>query len=132
MSSKPSFLILGLVLGIIVGLVGTYFYLNSQIQDYSTRITELTDNLEKTDSDLSDFIGTYNQLTEEYDALENDFIGIQSEKNTLEIDYAELEQNYLEILDDYELLVASLPLSPQQLSGTTLEMDYEWYYKGKS
>jgi len=132
MSFKSSSLILGLILGIIVGLVGTYFYFNSQIQDYSTQITELTDNLDKTDSDLSDFISTHNQLTEEYDDLENDFISIQSEKNILEIDYAELEQNYLEILDDYELLVASLPLSPQQLSGTTLEMDYEWYYKGKS
>jgi len=131
MASNSSKLTVGLVLGILIGLAGGFLYFNSQVQDLADNLTKIASDLDTRDSDLKLISSEFSELEDSYNTLQKDYNNLLMEKNTLENDNLEIETLYNELLDDYELLVASLPLSPQQVSGTTLEREYEWHFGGK-
>lgn len=109
MPSNSSKFVLGIVLGAILGLGGGFLYFDSQIKGLSSEFNQLSGDYETKDLTLTNIIDEIYELKEDYEAIES---------------------AYNELLDDYELLVASLPLSPQQVSGTVIEREYEWTYNG--
>jgi hypothetical protein len=131
MSSGTSKMITGLFLGILLGVAGAYLYYNPRLDVLSETVSVLTGDYEGSKSILSDLLNEISELTGEYETLNQLFLGLENEKYILENDYQELETAYKELLEDYELLVASLPLTPQQVSGTTIDRDYQWYFEGK-
>ena len=68
-------------------------------------------------------LGEYEKIKEEYEALS------QENKDILN-QYDEIQLNYESLLNKYELLVGSLPLSPEPISTETIDKKYEWYYGG--
>lgn len=131
MSTNSSKLIIGLILGLVIGVVGGFLYFDPQLQELDTDISHLNGELASTDAELTDISAEYSELNEDYENLQDDYNDLVVDKVTIENNYLGIESVYNELLDDYELLVASLPLSPQQVSGTTLEREYEWYFSGK-
>lgn len=109
MPSNSSKFVLGIVLGAILGLGGGFLYFDSQIKGLSSEFNQLSGDYETKNLTLTNIIDEIYELKEDYEAIES---------------------AYNELLDDYELLVASLPLSPQQVSGTVIEREYEWTYNG--
>jgi hypothetical protein len=132
MSANSSKIAIGLILGLVVGIAGGYFYFNPKIDHSSNILSDLNKIIEDSESSIQDITSEFTELFDDHETLIDELAELANEKNSIEEDYRELESSYTELLDDYEILVASLPLIPQQMSGTTLEREYEWYFEGKT
>ena len=66
----------------------------------------------------------FESLSDEHDTLTTDF-------NSLDHTYDTLSSNYEALLNQYQKAVASLPLSPEPISAETINMNYEWTFKGR-
>jgi len=124
-------------LGVFIGLAGGYLYFNSQIKGLSFEFDQMSADYDTKDLTLTNILSEIGGLNEDYEQLQVDHEQLQAilsdleaEKLDIESYSQEIENAYNELLEDYELLVASLPLSPQQLSGTIIEREYEWSFNG--
>jgi hypothetical protein len=123
--------IIALILGSIIGFGGAFFNYSSQVEELSNYVEEITSENSLINDDHSGLNEKYNLLNQQYNALESRYSDLTHNYTELERRFVELEANYIDLLNDYELMVASMPLTPTPFSGDTIEIEYQWYFEGK-
>jgi len=107
---------------------------NTLNENYDT----LTDNYEQILSQYNSLSDEHNQLStdfntlnDNYDALSDNYDTLSNNYEEISSQYSEIQSEYEDLLEQYEQAVASLPLSPEPISAETIDMDYEWMFKGR-
>lgn len=138
-------MIVGLVVGGVVSYGATSMILTPQVnelqasydalkteydalsQGHTTLITEFN-TLSEENEDLT---AQYQKLTNDYNSLTQDYNSLTQDYNELNSSHNHIQISYDDLLNEYELLVAALPLSPQPISAETIEKEYDWFFKGR-
>lgn len=124
-----------LIVGVLIGAGVGYGILSSisspKIDDYMELLANNNVEISSLISELDTLEGEHILLQNNYDELSSEADLLRIEHSTLTSQYEELELNYLDLLQKYEIAVASLPLSAAPLSAETIDLDYTWYYNGR-
>lgn len=130
-SKTPLLIIAGLLVGLVAGY-GGFSALNSpKIDDYLDTIDDYAYQLTSLNTQLNIIEDDYSDLEQDYDDTSSELQVLQDEFDDLSALYSELELSHAELLNKYELAIASLPLTEAPLSTETIDLDYNWYFKGR-
>lgn len=125
------FLIVGVLIGAEIGYVLVSSLSSPKIDDYLELLVNNDAEISSLVSELDTLEGEHDTLQKNYDELSSEAESLSIEHSTLTSQYEELELSYLDLLQKYEVAVASLPLSAAPLSVETIDLDYTWYYNGR-
>jgi hypothetical protein len=130
-SKSYTFILIGILIGGGLGYVGTSYILSQDID-------ELTSEKLRSTADNTQLSLAYNSLKKEHDTLSDNYDSLSDDYDSISENYDQLlsqiddlESSYEELFNQYQLAIASLPLSSDPISGDTINMTYTWTFEGR-
>lgn len=113
---KIGIVFLGIIIGGVLGVAGSYRYYTPIVLDYTSDIADKSSEIsilvtdaeaqtiryDELESDYNSLTGQHETLENNYESLTDDYESLESEYSVLMNNYASISEQYYELTDDYQ------------------------------
>jgi hypothetical protein len=107
----------------------TYEELIDSIQNEFGELSSENSILQNTYTSLQN---THEDLTEDYNVLIIEHQSLRDKYSVCTSNYHELSEAYDNLMEDYQLALGEIPLTPGRTTTILIEREYEWYFSGRN